>query len=157
VSLGLYEEIDKLSKKAPAEPITDLVLNQINDIIRETKQLAETDPYVQRLNEFVPAGDNPQHRDAVVVLRQVRQGLERFRKELDSILELLGARITEAKGIHLALRLHLEDNGIVEKKELEEYGVSISQPWMTGSWPNEYFDFNRLDDIDIPTYFGEAK
>ncbi len=39
VSLGLYEEVDKLSKKAPAELVTDLVLTQTNDIIRETKQL----------------------------------------------------------------------------------------------------------------------
>jgi ElaB/YqjD/DUF883 family membrane-anchored ribosome-binding protein len=75
VSLGLYDEIDKLAKKAPAEPVTDLVFAQMNQVIRETKELVEDDPYVQRLQEFVAAGDNPQHRDAVVVLRQVRQGL----------------------------------------------------------------------------------
>src|SRR6266481_441604 len=78
VSLGLYEELDKLAKKAPADEVTDLVLEQANDVIREGKELLSEDTFVQRLKEFVPAGDNPQHRDVVVILRQLHQGLERF-------------------------------------------------------------------------------
>ena len=34
--------------------------------------------------EFVAAGDNPQHRDVVVVMRQLRQGLERLAEGLKS-------------------------------------------------------------------------
>ena len=72
VSLGLYDEIDKLAKKAGADQVTDLALEQVNDFIRDAKALLSEDPYAQRQKEFVPAGDNPQHRDVVVVMRQLR-------------------------------------------------------------------------------------
>jgi hypothetical protein len=155
VSRGLYDEIDKLAKKAPAEPITDLALGQINDVIRETKQLVTSDPYVQRLSEFVPAGDNPQHRDAVIVLRQIRQGLERFGKQLDSLIDLLRFRLRDAQGIHVAIQLSLEGHTEVTREELKEYGVDVSSDWIYG-YP-EMVNFTRLDRIKISNYFAEAQ
>jgi hypothetical protein len=74
VSSGLYDELDKLCKKSPAEPITDLALTSVNEVIKETKQLIQNDIYIQRISEFIPAGDNPQLRDAVMVMRQITQG-----------------------------------------------------------------------------------
>src|SRR5947208_511230 len=52
VSLGLYEEIDKLAKKAGADEVTPLVLEQVNDVIREAKELVSDDPYIKRYHEF---------------------------------------------------------------------------------------------------------
>ena len=66
-----------LTKKAPAESVTDLALNQINDVIRDVKELLQDDPYIQQLVEFIPAGDNPELRDALLVIGQIRQGLKR--------------------------------------------------------------------------------
>ena len=152
VSLGLYDEIDKLSKKAPAEPVTDLVLTQMNEVIRETKELVVDDPYVQRLQEFVPAGDNPEHRDAVVVMRQVRQGLERFRHQLDPLAKRLRTHLINAKGIEKALQLYLDGNLSVTDKELEMYDKTISTDWLTGFNP-AYFNFSKLDKTDIADYF----
>jgi hypothetical protein len=154
VSHGLYDEIDKLAKKAPAEPVTDLALEQINDVIRETKQLIQSDPYVRRLNEFVAAGDNPQHRDAVIVLRQIRQGLERFGRQLDSLISLLRTRLGDAKGISVAIRLNLDGEEVVDENELKEYGVTVSSEWLSG---DDEFSFTRLDVTDIHEYFAEAK
>jgi hypothetical protein len=77
VSLGLYDELDKLSKKSGADQVTDLALGQVNDFISDAKRLMPEDVYVQRCKEFVPTGDNPENRDTVVVMRQMRQGLER--------------------------------------------------------------------------------
>jgi malonyl CoA-acyl carrier protein transacylase len=155
VSLGLYTEIDKLAKKAPAEPVTDLALEQINDVIRETKQLVESDPYIQRLNEFVAAGDNPQHRDAVIVLRQIRQGLERFRIELDSLIELLSNRLKDAKHIQVAIQLYL--TGVSPDKDvLQEYGVYIASEWVSRTYPHS-FNFTRLDRTNIREYFAEVR
>lgn len=157
VSLGLYEEVDKLCKKAPAEPVTDLVLSQMNDVIRETKQLAISDVYVQRLNEFVAAGDNPQHRDAVVVLRQLRQGLERYKAELEAKLDAVRQRVHEAESIQLALRLHLESNDIVYTKQMLEWGLSAPDKWTQGSLGHQYFDLDKLDQVDIAEYFAEKE
>ncbi|MHC5716278.1 MAG: hypothetical protein ACYTX0_30205 [Nostoc sp.] len=156
VSLGLYEEIDKLSKKAPAEPVTDLVLAQMNEVIRETKELITDDPYVQRLQEFVPAGDNPQHRDAVVVLRQVRQGLDRFRQQLDSLANKLKDSLMNAKGIERALQLNLDGNELITEKDLEDYHTTVSRSWLTTRYPHE-FDFSKLDRTNIVAYFGDTQ
>ena len=155
VSRGLYDEIDKLAKKAPAEPLTDLALEQVNDIIRGTKQLITSDPYIERLNEFVPAGDNPQHRDAVIVLRQIRQGLERFGKQLDSLIDLLRVRLRDARGIHVAIQLNLEGHTAVARDILKEYGVDVSLDWLYG-YP-EALNFTRLDRIKISEYFAGAQ
>jgi hypothetical protein len=154
VSLGLYDEIDKLAKKAPAEPVTDLVLTQMNEVIRETKELVVDDPYVQRLQEFVPAGDNPQHRDAVVVLRQVRQGLERFHKKLDPLTTKLNNRLSESQGIEKALQLYLDGHDSILIEELESDGRYISSSLTTNNYPKE-FDFSKLDKITLATYFGD--
>lgn len=156
VSEGLYEEVDKLAKKAPAEPLTDLALEQVNDIIRETKQLIESDSYVQRLKEFVPAGDNPQHRDAVVVLRQIRQGLDRFSDELHSKIDKFTSHIQDARGIQVAIELYLENGGSIEKDDLKEYGVTVSSDWLVGDFPDQHFNFDKLDRTDIKDYFSEA-
>lgn len=155
VSLGLYEEIDKLAKKAPGEPVTDLALAQINDVIKETKQLLDSDSYVQRLNEFVAAGDNPQHRDAVLVLRQIRQGLDRFRTQLESLINLLTSRLNDAKGIQFAIQVDLENEELVDKQMVKDYGFNVSREWFSGE--DDSFNFAKLDETNIQFYFAEAK
>jgi len=77
---GLYQEIDKIYKKAPEEPISVLTLENVNNLIKDTKEIVKDDPYIDRVKEFVPAGDNPEYRDVIIVLRQLRQGLDRFKK-----------------------------------------------------------------------------
>jgi len=76
---GLYEEMDKLAKKAPNEPVTNLQLKIINSFIRKAKLLLDGDNIIDEVEIFVSAGDNPEYRDVVTVLRQIRQGLERFK------------------------------------------------------------------------------
>lgn len=78
-SEGLYEEIDKLCKKAPSESATTLQVNVVNGLIKRAKQLLEADPIIGEVTIFVAAGDNPEYRDIVTVLRQIGQALERFR------------------------------------------------------------------------------
>ena len=153
VSLGLYDELDKLSKKAPAEPVTDLVLTQINDVIREIKELAKDDTYVQRLNEFVAAGDNPEQRDVVVVLRQLRQGLERFEATIDPRIEDLTDKQKEATTIQLALQLYMDGESNVTPTDMQDYGFLPSRGWFTGYSTDQHFDWDRLDRIDLHTYF----
>ena len=74
---GLYDEIDKLCKKAPAEPATDLAVEEINRVIGAVKELLQGDPFIANIKPFVPAGENPELRDALMVLRLLMQGMRR--------------------------------------------------------------------------------
>lgn len=152
VSHGLYEEIDKLTKKAPAEPVTDLILSQVNDVIREVKELAADDPYVQRLNEFVAAGDNPEQRDVVVVLRQLRQGLARFEDTITTRINTNTSKLNEATTIQVALRLFQEGKEDISLKNIDDFGFGHSDVWFLDDFRRP-FDWNRLDRIDFKTYF----
>jgi hypothetical protein len=78
VLAGLYDEIDKLTKKAPADEITELGLRQVNAVITGVKELLAGDPFIDAIDPFVPAGENPEHRDVLLILRQLKQGLDRW-------------------------------------------------------------------------------
>src|SRR5207245_2023436 len=76
---SLYEEMDKLAKKAPASELSDLATQRVNRAIRDAKNLmGKWDPYMAELVEFVPAGSNPQVRGAVLVLSEIKAGLDRL-------------------------------------------------------------------------------
>lgn len=76
---GLYVEMDKLAKKAPSSQLSDLATKRVNRAIVDAKALMGSyDSYVAELAEFVPAGENPEVRDAVLVLREITQALERL-------------------------------------------------------------------------------
>ncbi len=74
---GLYEEANKLSKKGPATRISDLELSSVNNIIGIVSKFLKGDPFIDRLAEFVPAGENPEYREVVLILRQLIQGMNR--------------------------------------------------------------------------------
>jgi hypothetical protein len=148
VSSGLYDEIDKLSKKAPAEKVTDLVLKQMNEVIKESKELVTEDTYVQRQQEFVPAGDNPQHRDAVVVMRQIIEGLKRFSSQLDTLIKQLSDHLKNVRGIETAVQLYLDGCESVTESDLSAHDEVLSD-WYTGSYGRKEFDFGKLDRTDL--------
>jgi hypothetical protein len=81
VLAGLYDEIDKLAKKAPADEITELGLRQTNSVISAAKEFLAGDPFIDEITPFVPAGENPEYRDVLLVLRQLKQGLARWGKD----------------------------------------------------------------------------
>jgi hypothetical protein len=69
---GLYDEVDKLSKKTPGAAMSDLATERVNRAIRDAKKLLTEDQYLADVHEFVPAGNNPEMRDALLVLREIR-------------------------------------------------------------------------------------
>lgn len=155
VSLGLYEEIEKLCKKAPAESLTDLALQQINDVIRDTKEMVTADIYVQRLNEFVAAGDNPELRDALMVLRQIRTGLERFQVHLNEEIEKATSKRDEALFVSLGVQLDLQGEA-VDRVSLGKYvnGQNIFSHWMMRRGDITEFNVALFDQTDLTEYFG---
>src|SRR5687768_13269281 len=76
--IGLYDEMDKLAKKAPTAGLSDLATKRVNRAVADARELMGShDQYVAELEQFVAAGDNPEVRDAVLVLREIKQGLVR--------------------------------------------------------------------------------
>ncbi len=109
---GLYDEMDKLAKKAPNEPVTNLQLRVLNKFVTKAKHLLVGDTIIDEVEIFVAAGDNPEYRDAVTVLRQVRQGLERFKANDFIFTERFKAEIVECE---------IEDDA-----ELSDYFADVS-------------------------------
>ena len=85
VLTGLYGEFDKLTKKAPADQITELGLRRVNELIRQAKELLAGDPFIDSIDPFVAAGENPEHRDVLLVLREIRQGMARRNSEYERL------------------------------------------------------------------------
>ncbi|MDQ3524889.1 MAG: hypothetical protein M3451_07540 [Chloroflexota bacterium] len=85
----LQVEMNRLSKKTPREPISDLAVTRINRAIRDTKGLvAGEGAYVEDLSEFVPAGENPEARDALLVLSELKSSLEQLGETHELIYRL---------------------------------------------------------------------
>lgn len=50
---GLYTEMDKLSKKAPADQVTELALKRVNEVIKRGKELMAGDEFVDNATLFL--------------------------------------------------------------------------------------------------------
>lgn len=153
VSAGLYEELDKLAKKSPADEISPLGLEHVNELIRDAKELSPDDLYMQRCKVFVAAGDNPQHRDVVMVLRQIRQGLDRFNERLIERTTKNSALLSDAKGLRMAILIIQSGREVATTSQLQANEVSVSSKWAQDYQVN----FDRLNRTDIPTYFAEPE
>lgn len=75
---GLYDEVDKLTKAKSIVPTSDLLVDLVNNSISDAKDLVFRDTYLDRLNKFVPAGNNPSYPELLLALRVLRQSFERF-------------------------------------------------------------------------------
>lgn len=151
VAEGLYEETDKLCKKAPAEQVTELLLEQVNQVIKETKELIEEDPYVRRMNQFVAAGDRPEHRDVVLVLRMVLQALKRFDSYLDDERPEAARRLREARVLEYATQQWQDEGVVVTKRGLNPKFIEDADGWFVDE--DLHFDFSDLDEISVAEYF----
>jgi hypothetical protein len=94
---GFYDEIDKLTKGKTLLEVTDLMVDQANEVIRDAKRIEEGDMYLNRVKEFVPAGNNPVYPDVLVTMRTLQQSLERCETQLHQEQERLGALLREAR------------------------------------------------------------
>ncbi len=152
VTTGLYDETDKLCKKAPAEQVTDLLLEQVNQVIGETKEIIKRDPYVQRLNQFVAAGDNPEIRDVVVILRQVQQALDRFAPFLNRTEGETRRKLKEAGVLGEAIEQFQLDATVLMMNVFEDDAAKAAEDWFDQE--TELFDFDRLDETPLKDHFG---
>lgn len=152
VTKGLYDELDKLCKKAPAERITDLALSQVNDALSEARELIPGDKYVQKLKPFVSAGENPEHRDAVFVLRQLLDAFHRFDSTNDSRLDWANKLAKESRTMAAGLGLAADSGQTPSWSEMRNaLGEDPAIKFMDGY--GGPLDLTAVKRIDIPTYF----
>lgn len=157
VSFGLYEELDKLAKKSPADEISPLGLEHVNELIRDAKVLSPDDLYMQRCKVFVPAGDNPQNRDVVMVLRQIRQGLDRFDTALSQRATKTSTLLGDSRGLRVTVQLLLQGVERPSEDQLHANKVDVSNYWLNRVHGESFVNLWLLDRTDIPTYFAEPE
>lgn len=150
---ALYEEMDKLSKKAPAEQVTTLVLGEVNNFLAQVKALGKGDAFIQRLKEFVAAGEPPENRDVVLVLKLALQGLKRIGDSLSSLLSSASSRVREARAVLLALDYYLQHGQVPDRNAFQVNHLELPDAWELAY----KFDFARLDRTDIGSYFDQEK
>lgn len=153
---GFYEEIDKLTKGKAMIEVTPLMLEQVNDVIRDSKTMIKGDTYLDRIKEFVPAGNNPLYPDVLVTLRTVQQGLERFEEDLDDREGRLKKALTTARTIAAALEFYLEVNQAPSKDQVRVLvdGSAIDESWFHGYLESGHFDFSLLDRRNLDEYLA---
>jgi hypothetical protein len=157
VAKGLYEEIDKQFKKSPVEPVTMLTVTSVNQVIADTKEIAISDPYIQRITAFEPAGDNPETRDVALTLNQLLKGLERMTSSFKGQMEKLKTQIRESELLNEVLEqivkfdLELEINDLDNGEEFSDWFLDED-----GQGYN-YFDYEKLCQTDFVKYFGNVE
>ncbi len=129
------------------------------------QDIVTSDVYLNRLKEFVAAGNNPVYPDVVVSIRSVRNSLERFHKNLDARLETINESLRRAKTVVGALEYFLDDQASDEDEDKNAPSKESVQRYTDGKVSNfcfteftdsddEYFDFDRLDEQPIREYLS---
>jgi hypothetical protein len=81
VADGLYDEMDKIARKWPTMAVTERTITRVNKLLAAVRELLknEDDDFADGLDDIVAAGDPPETRDVLVLLREVKDALQRFR------------------------------------------------------------------------------
>lgn len=143
---GFYQEVDKLSKNKGVFEATDLVVQTINDVVRDAKRFATGDPYLDRTKEFVPAGQNPPYSDVLMVARTVQQFLQRSEEGILERGKQLARMSRHAQTIVAALSWWIENDDQPTKDDVAE-GMTVKPSEAlffeaeNGEW---YFNHERL-------------
>jgi hypothetical protein len=148
---GFYQELDKLSKNKGVFEATDLVVEAINDIVRDAKRFAAGDPYLSRTKEFIPAGQNPPYSDVLLVARTVQQFLQRSEQEILEREKRLGRALRHAQTIVAALSCWVDSDDQPTKEDVAEtMGGKPVDSWFYAAQDGEaYFNYDRLKQLGV--------
>jgi hypothetical protein len=133
------------------------MVNGMNEIVREAKLIVSEDSYLDRVKEFVAAGDNPVYPDVLVKARTVMGSLERFKNRLGARGKEAEKMLREARTIQFATQHYVENDVVPSKEQVQDAlgGQFVPNSWFVEDEGGlESFDFDRLDRFDIDGYFG---
>ena len=141
---GFYAEIDKLAKGKSIFEASDLVVAQTNDIVRDAKSMVEGDTYLDRVKEFIPAGDNPKYPDVIVTLTTVRQAIQRCGARMQADRARKADFLLEVRTVAAAIECYLEGNEDASEEDVQEKlgGETLAAQWFfEDEYGDSYFDF----------------
>lgn len=150
---GFYEEIDKLAKGKAMLEATTLAVNEANEIIRAAKELVAGDVHLDRVKEFVPAGENPVYPDVLVSMRNVRQALGRAESQFSSMKEAIENAQADADTVLAALELFVEEKTYATKWDVQQALApnEAIDSWFVKTSDGVHFDYDRLDEAELAT------
>jgi hypothetical protein len=160
---GFYEEVDKLAKGKALLEVTPLIVEEANNIIKDAKGIVIDDMYLNRVKEFVPAGNNPVYPDVVVSIRSVRNSLARFHKDLETRIKRTSETLQKAKTMVGALEYSLDDTtpegnrDYPTKLAVGDYvdgDVNNSCFFFDRENRESYFDFFTLDQRSVKEFLS---
>lgn len=153
---GFYDEIDKLAKGKALFAATDLAVQQVNDIIKDAKGIIERDPHLDRVKEFVPAGDNPVYPDILLVTRAIRQCLSRCAKDIENGEKESAKALHAGRTVAAGLKCWIETGQQPTKDDVEaEMGGKPLESWFFEADDGEsYMDVKRLVKDGVKTSSG---
>jgi hypothetical protein len=143
---GFYDEIDKLAKGKALFAATDLAVQQVNDIIKDAKGIIQGDPHLDRVKEFIPAGDNPVYPDILLVTRAVQQCLSRCAKDIENGEKESAKALRAGRTVAAGLKCWIDTGQQPTKDDVEaEMGGKPVESWFYEADDGEsYMDVNRL-------------
>jgi hypothetical protein len=162
---GFYEEINKLAKGKTLLPVTNLMSERANEIIRDAKDIVKNDIYLDRIKQFVPAGDNPEYPDVLVSLRSILDCLGRFKLVQEAEISSIQSKISKANTVVGAIAYFLddeedgdeEDKNYPSKDDVRRYVDGLVNETCFSKYRDsndKYFDFASLDSQTIEEYLG---
>ncbi len=163
---GFYLEINKLAKGRTPLSASPLVRQTANDIISDAKKLIKVkeDIHMDRIKEFVPAGDEPTYPDILVVTGSVKHCLQRHKEKQNERIKSTQTKLRICNTVIGALEYVLEDEeASVEEKEFPtKEALAIYTDGSISSLCFEeysdssdtYFDFERLDSAKLKDYIN---
>jgi hypothetical protein len=151
---AFYIEIDKLAKKQPNMPVSDLIVESINDIIRDAKLLVQGDPHLDRIKEFVPAGNNPSHSDVLLKTKLVRSAVGRGKQFLTSHVSAQAVAAEKAEALAYILRSIVRNDTPPTKSDLE---TTFGDRTFFSEWfgDDDEFDLAFLDENGVAKFMAD--
>jgi len=155
---GFYAEVDKLAKGRTMLEVTPLVLDQANEIIKDAKTIVTGDVYLDRIKEFVPAGNNPVYPDVLVAIRGVKNSLQRAKESFDNRGNRIRNRLVKAETVATALQMYFEDDdpdAVLIKEDVAARIANVEPSCFYEADGEKYFDFDFLDSTNLKDFFSE--
>lgn len=153
-----YAEVDKLAKGNRQIEATNLAVNQANEIIRDAKAVVAGDVYLDRVKEFVPAGENPIYPDVLLVAATVQAAVRRTKSVLAEEEKRLYETWLQAGTLAAAAGLLLEHGETPLWADVKHaLGEKPAVQWFYNAEDDRtYFNLDRFDAADEEALFSTA-
>ncbi len=152
-----YSELSQIAKGKGMIllQVPELMVTQINNAIADAKNIITGDVYLDRVKQFISAGTPPTFSEVLVIAKTVEEVLTRHDPEFETRSSSLQQKLTEAYTIETGIECSIDDlEHAVRRESVEERMDDPDDDWfLEDEDGEELFDLERLDNLDLDTYF----